>query len=144
DRREPGRARVVRASVPGAAVVPEVLHRIDSPNDRGGELAERWENEVLGTEREGRPDLGGLLALEGRIDGQLALPLQRDALTVEAPGKNHPAQEVPELVVRESDVEVIGGGAVDRHQPERLGLLGHMPFTPSAATAESIGDGCER
>ena len=79
------RDRVVRTAVPRPAVVLEVLDDVDASHDRRRELAERREHEVVGTERERAADLRRLLALERRVDGELALALERPALAVEPP-----------------------------------------------------------
>ena len=57
-------------------------------------------------------DLRGLLALEARVDGQLALTLQGDAFAVEAPRQDHPAEQLAEPGGVEPDVRIADGGAV--------------------------------
>ena len=95
-----------------------------------------------------RADLRGLLALERRVDGQLALALQRDALPVEPPGQDHPAQQLAELLRLQADVGVADRGAVGRDEAERLGPapLGSFVarFSSNAGDAESIGDAARR
>src|SRR6266566_862179 len=107
-------SRVVRAAVPGAAVVLQVLDGVDAPDQRDGELAERRPDEIELPQGERAPDLRRLLSLEPGVDGQLALALERDALAVQAAGEDHPAQQLSELLGREPDVGVADRGAVGR------------------------------
>ena len=58
------------------------------------------------------PDLGGLLALEPGIDGQLPLTLQGDALAVQTTGHDHPAKQLPEPGGVEPDGWIADGGSV--------------------------------
>src|SRR5204863_4134806 len=91
DRREARGDRVVRAPVPGATVILEVGDGIDATRQGGGELSKRREREVVTLQRECAADLRRLLALERRIDREMALALQRDALAVEPPREDHQA-----------------------------------------------------
>jgi len=67
---------------------------------RRGELAEGRPDEIELTQGERAPDLRSLLSLETRVDGQLALALERDAFAVQPPGEDHPAQQLSELLGR--------------------------------------------
>ena len=91
DRPEACRAGVVRPAVPRPAVVLEVLHGVDTADQRNGQLAEGRPDEVAVTEGPRRADLRRLLAFVARVDGQLALPLQRDACTIDPDPKDSTA-----------------------------------------------------
>ena len=91
------------------------------PRGQGdGQLAEGREDEIVHSQSEGRSDLGGLLAFEGGVDGQLALALQGHAFAIQATGEDHPAQQLSQLVERETDIGVADGRAVGRDEAERL------------------------
>ena len=113
------RARVVRAAVPRAPVVLEVLDRIDAPQQRDRQLAEGRPHEIGVAERPRGADLRGFLALVTRVDGQLALALQRDALAIEPARQDHPSVELAER----RGVEGVGDGA-DRRAVGREDLPG--------------------
>ncbi len=92
--------------MPRPAVVPEVPDGVDAPHERDCQLPKRREHEVVGSERERGTDLRGLLAFEPRIDGELTLPLERDALAVESPRDDHPSEQRAQVVGSEADVGI--------------------------------------
>ena len=57
-------------------------------------LAVAREDEVVGTQGPGRPDLGGLLPEERGPQRELALPLQGHGLGIDAADHHHVAIEV--------------------------------------------------
>ena len=103
---EAGCAWIVRAPVPRPAVVLEVLDGVNPSDERDGELAEGRPDEIELAQGERAADLRRLLSFEPRVDGQLALALEGDALAVQAPGEDHPPQQLPELLRRQPDVGV--------------------------------------
>ena len=98
----------------------QVLDRVYPADECHGQLSERREHEIVGAQGEGGPDLGGLLAFERGIDGQLALSLQGHALAIQPSRQDHPAQQLSELVGLEADICVADGSAVGRDESERL------------------------
>ena len=130
------------------AVVLDVLDGVDAPDQRDRQLAERREDEVVGPQGERRADLGGLLTLERRIDGELALPLERHALAVQATREHHPAQQLSKVAGRQADVGVADRRAVGCDEAERLasapGIDRGQRFSSNAGDAESIGDAAVR
>ena len=133
--------------MPRTAVVPQVLDRIDASYEGRGQLAERRERPVLGAEGERRPDLGGLLALERRIDRQLALPLERHALAIEEPRAEKVSEQLAQLVGVEAHVRIADGRAVGRQDADRFRagpVRGRIHLHSRVEDAESIGDEVER
>ena len=135
------------------AVVLEVLDRVDASDERDRQLAEGREHEIVVAERQRGADLRGLLALGPGVDGQLALALQRDALAVEPPRQDHPAEELAERRGVEADVgDVADRRAVGR---EDAGVPSRSSARAAAGAvrprlkllamdAERIGDGTAR
>ncbi len=147
DRPESGGPWVVWPAVPGPPVIPEVLDGVDAADQCGGELAERGEGPVLGSERERRAHLGGLLPLERRIDRELALALQRHALAIEPPGTDHLPKELAQLLGVEAHVRIAHGRAVGLQDADRRGagpVRGRVHFSSWVGDAESIGDEPQR
>ena len=107
--------------MPRPAVVLEVLDGVDPADERNGELAEGRPDEIELTQGECAPDLRRLLSFEPGVDGQFALALEGDALAVQAPGENHPPQQLPELLRRQPDVGVADRGPVGREDAHGLG-----------------------
>jgi len=103
DERE--QAEVEGVDVPGG--VGDAAHdlqdrdRVDSAVHPHGELAVRGVDHVGRPQRRDRADLGGLLALRRRPQGELPLALQVGALDVDASGEEHRAVRVANLVGRE-------------------------------------------
>ena len=87
-------------------MVLEVLDGVDSPDESGRQLPERGEDEVIGSQGRRRTDLGGLLSLEARVDGQLALTLKRDAFAIQPAGQEHPPKQLLQLVRAQADVGI--------------------------------------
>ena len=117
-------------------------------DERHRQLPERREDEIVGPQGERRADLGGLLALERGIDGQLALALQRHAFAVQPAGEHHPAQQLSQFGGVQADVGIADRGAVGRDEAERLapapGIVRGQGFSSNAGNAESIGDAAVR
>ena len=93
-------------------------------------------------------DLGGLLTLERRIDGELALALERHALAVQAARQHHPAQQLSKVAGRQADIGVADRRAVGCDEAERLASAPRIDrgqrFSSNAGDAESIGDAAVR
>ncbi len=88
---------------------------------RDRQLPEGRPDEVGGSQRDRGSELRGLLPLEAGVDGQLALALQGDALTIQPTGEHHPAKESPEVLGAEADVGITDGCAVGSQDALRLG-----------------------
>jgi hypothetical protein len=129
-------------------VVLHVLDRVDTSDECHRQFPERGEDEIVGPKGERGPDLGGLLALERGIDGQLALALQRHALLVEPPGEDHPTQQLSQFGGVKADIRIPDRGAVGLEQAERLApapwIVRGQGFSSNAGNAESIGDAAVR
>ena len=96
----------VPPAVAGAAEQAEQLDRVDLPAPRDAVLAVGREGEVLRPQRPARADLRRLLAEQRRPDAELALPLQRGGLDVDAADQDEVAVEVAVLLVGQVDVVV--------------------------------------
>ncbi len=79
---------------PGAPPEPQHGHRVDAAAVGNPVLAVAREDEVVGTQGPGRPDLGGLLPEERGPQRELALPLQGHGLGIDAADHHHVAVEV--------------------------------------------------
>ena len=130
--------------MPGPAVIREVLDGVHASDERGGQLPERREDEVVGAEGERAADLRRLLAFEPGIDGELALALQRDALAIQAPRQDHPSEQL--VAGRRPEPRHRCRRPRSRPAPASGGAAPHLrcpvhrpPSRPP--TAESIGDG---
>ena len=86
-------------------------------------LAVGREDEVLRAQRAAGADLRGLLAEQLGPDAELAVPLQRGGLGVDAPGQHHVAVEaLDRLVVEvEGEVRVLDPLALGRQQLDQVG-----------------------
>ena len=109
-------------------MVREVLHRVDASHERRGQLSEGREHEVVDPERHRAADLRGFLAFESGVDGQLALALQGDALSVEPPREHHVPEHRPQLVGLETHVGVAHRGAVRGQHAHRPGAAPVLRF----------------
>ena len=76
----------VPAALVDAAEQAEQVERVDAAAPGDAVLAVGREGEVLVAQRAAGADLGGLLAEQAGPDAELALPLQRGRLGVDAPG----------------------------------------------------------
>ena len=79
---------------PGAPPESQHGHRVDATAVHDAVLAVAREDEVVGTQGPGRPDLGGLLPEERGPQRELALSLQGHGLGIDAADHHHVAIEV--------------------------------------------------
>ena len=91
----------------GAAEEAEQQRRVDAAAPRDGVLAVGREDEVVRGQGAAAADLGGLLAEHRGPQAQLAVPLQRERLGVDAPGEHEVAME---------PAQVLGGEVVRRDE----------------------------
>ena len=88
----------VPAAVVDAAEQAEQEQRVDAAAPGDAVLAVGRERIVLRAQRAAGPDLRGLLAEQRRPDAELALPLQRGGLDVDAAGQDQVAVERAQLL----------------------------------------------
>ena len=104
-------AEAVLGGVPVAVVdaseETEQLQRVQATTPGDAVLAVGREHEVLGAQRATGTDLGGLLAEQLGPDAELAVPLQRRGLGVDAADEHHVAVEAADLVGGEVAVELV-------------------------------------
>src|SRR5919197_4053585 len=91
--------RVVRPAVPRGPIEVEVLDEVDAPNDGRSQLAVGGEDPVRLLQSERAPALGGLLADQRGIDGQLALALEGGGLEVRPAGPGHQPVQLEEALL---------------------------------------------
>ena len=113
----------VPAALVDAAEQAEQPQRVDAAAPGDAVLAVGREGEVLRAQRAAGADLRGLLAEQLGPDAELALPLQRGGLGVDAPGQHHVAVEaLDRLVVEvEGEVGVLDPLALGGQQLDQLG-----------------------
>ena len=115
--------RGVPVAVVDAAEEAEQLERVEAAAPGDAVLAVGREDEVLRAQRPAGADLGGLLAEELGPDAELAVPLQRGGLGVEATDQHHVAVEAAQLLGGEVEVElpVVDPLALGREELDQLG-----------------------
>ncbi len=120
-------AERVPAALVDAAEQSEQVERVDAAAPGDAVLAVGREGEVLVAHRAAGADLRGLLAEQAGPDAELALPLQRGGLGVDAPGHDQVAVEaLDRLVVEvEGEVRVLDALALGGQQLDQLGS-GHL------------------
>src|SRR5919106_4016746 len=96
---EPHAERIPDPTVEGAPMEMRVVDEIHYTDHGRSYLTVRGEDEVLVAQGIGAPDLGGFLAEQRGIDGELALALQRGALQVHLPGDGHGPIDGPEVLL---------------------------------------------
>jgi hypothetical protein len=107
-------------------VEQEVAHQVHPADEGAGHLAIGREDEVVLGQGVGAADLGGLLAQQRGVHGQLALALERRGLEVGPPGQHHQAVQLAEVLLLEPEVRGVDGGrAVVAEDPHRL--VGRCP-----------------
>ena len=124
DRVEPEVAVVgVPAALVDAPEQAEQPQRVDVAAPGDAVLAVGREDEVLRAQRAAGADLRGLLAEQLGPDAELAVPLQRGRLGVDAAGQHHVAVEARDrLVVEvEGEVRVLDPLALGRQQLDEVG-----------------------
>ncbi len=123
----------VPAGQPRAPPEPQHGHRVHPTAVGHPVLAVAREDEVVGAQRPGRPDLGGLLPEERRPQRELALSLQGHGLGIDAADHRHVAVEVSQL--RWADI----GHEVPIRAPDRA-LPVQRDQLHQAVEAHPLGD----